>query len=177
MNPIDLILGLVLAVFVAVGAARGAAGLALGASVALLLRPLLLLSQHSAPAALACAFVLGSALVLLARWLTVRIGNGQGVFARFLGGFGGALAGGVLLLTMSVSLPIGRTEAGQLYYPPGEVSIPLASAVQDSRLFRQGRDILLYPLLDRQGQIPEARRQLFGVLHDYLVVGEPWEGR
>lgn len=176
MTWIDLLLALLFAVFIALGAERRLGGLVLGAGGALLLRPLLLLGQVSPLLAVAVALVAGLALALAAR----RFGRQRRLSAAaltLLGGFGGGLLGAALVLSASVSLPLERNAANQLVYPPREVPAVLAPAVRGSRVFREGRDILLYPLLAAQGDIDPSRRAVLEALHSYLVVGEPWEGR
>lgn len=176
MTWIDLLLVLLFAALIALGAERRLTGLFLGLAAVVLLRPLMILGDLSPLLAVAAALMAGLALALLAR----RAGrqrrssrNGSLV----LGGLGGALLGASLVLSLVVSLPIERNLSGQIVYPPQSIPGPLASAVSRSRLFREGRDILLYPLLDRQGDIAPGRRPVVGTLHRFLVVGEPWEGR
>ncbi|MEX2541295.1 MAG: hypothetical protein WD314_05780 [Trueperaceae bacterium] len=176
MTWIDLLLALLFAVFIALGAERRLGGLLLGVGGALLLRPLLLLGQASPLLAVAVALVAGLALALGAR----RLGRQRRfapVVLTLLGGFGGGLLGAALVLSASVSLPLERNSANQLVYPPHGVPALVAPAVRGSRVFREGRDILLYPLLAAQGDIDPSRRPVLEALHSYLVIGEPWEGR
>jgi hypothetical protein len=176
MTWIDLLLALMLAVFIPLGAERRLGGLMLGLGGVLLLRPLLLLGQVSMLLALAAALAAGLALALAARGIGRRRRLPRVPFA-ILGGVGGGLLGTALVLSMAVSLPLERNAANQIVYPPEQVPAFVAPAVRGSRVFREGRDILLYPLLDAQGDISPRRRPVLEALHSYLVVGQPWERR
>ncbi|MEX2534730.1 MAG: hypothetical protein WD273_03940 [Trueperaceae bacterium] len=176
MTWIDLLLTLLFAVFIALGAERRLSGLLLGAGGVLLLRPLLSLGQLSPVLAVAAALLAGLLLALVSRRLARQRRLPPAPYA-LLGGVGGGLLGAALVLSAAVSLPIERNDANQVIYPPQQLPGMLAPAVQGSRLFREGRDILLYPLLDRQGDISARRRPVIRLLHSYLVVGEPWELR
>lgn len=175
MTWIDLLLALLFAVLIALGAERRVGGLVLGVGGAVLLRPLLLLGQASALLALTVALIAGLALALAARRIGVKRSSSSS--HALLGGIGGALLGTALVLSTAVSLPLERNDVGQLIYPPQELPAMIAPAVRTSRVFREGRDILLYPLLDAQGDVAPRRRPVLRVLHSYLVVGEPWERR
>jgi drug/metabolite transporter (DMT)-like permease len=176
MTWIDLLLALLFAVFIALGAERRMGGLFLGLGGVLLLRPLLRLGQVSPILAVAAALVAGLALALAARRLTRRRRLNRLPYA-LLGGLGGGLLGAALVLSAAVSLPFERNSANQLIYPPRELPGLLGPAVRGSRIFAEGRDILLYPLLDAQGDVSAQRRPVLRALHSYLVVGEPWERR
>lgn len=174
MTWFDLALLLVLAVLVALAAERRLGGLIIGLGGVLLLRPILLLADLPI-VALAVALLAGLLLALLSRRARAR--RLSAAAGAALGGFGGLLLGGALLLATVTSLPIERNEAGQLVYPPRGLPAPLSAALQRSPLARTGRDILLYPLLVRQGDVPAAKQPVLRALHGYLVVGEPWDGR
>ena len=176
MTWIDLLLVLLFAVFIALGAERRLAGLLLGLGGVLLLRPLLLLGEVSPVLAVAAALLAGLLLSLIARRLTGRR-RVPSVRYALLGGLGGGLLGAVLVLSATVSLPIERNAQNQIIYPPQEIPGAVGNAVAGSRLLREGRDILLYPLLERQGEVNAQRRPVVRLLHSYLVVGEPWERR
>lgn len=176
MTWIDLLLALLFAVFIALGAERRLGGLLVGLGGVLLLRPLLLLGQASPLLAVGVALVAGLALALGAR----RIGRQRRLapaLLALLGGLGGGLLGAALVLSAAVSLPLERNSSNQLVYPPQGVPALIAPAVRGSRVFREGRDILLYPLLAAQGDISPSRRPVLKALHSYLVVGEPWKAR
>lgn len=176
MTWIDLLLVLLFAVFVALGAERRLSGLLLGIGGVLLLRPLILLGELSPVLSVAAALLAGLLISLVARRLGRRRRLQSGRYA-LLGGVGGALLGAVLVLSASVSLPIERNARNQIIYPPQELPGAVGNAVAGSRLLREGRDILLYPLLERQGELGPGRQQAAKLLHSYLVVGEPWERR
>jgi xanthosine utilization system XapX-like protein len=176
MTWIDLLLAVLFAVFIALGAERRLGGLVLGLGGVLLLRPLLLLGRVNPLLAVVAALVAGLIFALITR----RLGRPRRVsplVLALLGGLGGGLLGAALVLSASVSLPLERNSANQLVYPPQSMPALVAPAVRGSRVFREGRDILLYPLLDAQGDISASRRPVLEALHSYLVVGEPWEGR
>jgi hypothetical protein len=176
MTWIDLLLAVLFAVFIALGAERRLGGLVLGVGGVLLLRPLLLLGQVNPLLAITAALVAGLLFTLLAR----RLGRPRRVspaVLSLLGGFGGGLLGAALVLSASVSLPLERNASNQLVYPPQGMPALVAPAVRGSRVFREGRDILLYPLLDAQGDVSASRRPVLEALHSFLVVGTPWEGR
>ncbi|HEX7003149.1 MAG TPA: hypothetical protein VF168_03075 [Trueperaceae bacterium] len=176
MTWLDLLLALLFAVFVALGAERRLSGLLLGVGGVLLLRPLLLIGEVSPVLSVAVALLAGLVISLLARRLGRRRRLQSGRYA-LLGGIGGALLGAVLVLSTAVSMPIERNSLGQIIYPPQQLPGAVGDAVAGSRVLREGRDILLYPLLERQGDIGPRRSQVVRLLHSYLVVGQPWEGR
>lgn len=176
MSWIDLLLALLVAAFIALGAERRLAGLMLGVGALLLLRPLLLLGNSSPLLAVVLALAAGLLLALAARRLE-RVRRLATTPWQVAGGLGGGLLGLVLVLAAAVSLPIGFNEVNQIIYPPQNLPGIVAPAVSGSRVFRQGRDILLYPLLDREGEVSDSRRPVLKALHHYLVVGEPWERR
>lgn len=177
MSWIDVVLVLLLAAFIALGSHRRLSGLLLGIGGVLMLRPLLLIGTVSPVLAVAGALGVGLVLGVVARWVTTTRPLPE-VPMAILGGVGGAALGLSLVLASAVSLPLQENATGQLVYPPQQ-GLPgyISPAVQRSRIIREGRDILLYPLLDRQGDVADARRPVLRTLHNYLVVGEPWEGR
>jgi hypothetical protein len=176
MTWIDFLLALFFAVFIALGAERRLGGLFLGLGGVLLLRPLLRLGQISPILAVAVALAAGLALALAARRLT-RVRRLNSVPYALLGGVGGGLLGAALVLSVAVSLPIELNSANQLVYPPQQLPGMFGPAVRGSRIFGEGRDILLYPRLDEQGDISAQRRPVLRTLHTYLVLGKPWERR
>ena len=97
------------------------------------------------------------------------------VWGSLLGGLGGFLLGLTLVLALVTALPIGRDLNNRIVYPPRTLPIG-GAAVANSSLGELGRDILLYPLLERQGLIPPARSGTLARLHGFFVVGRPWEG-
>jgi hypothetical protein len=94
-----------------------------------------------------------------------------------LGGLGGFLTGLFFAGLMITSLPIERETIpdDRIVYPPKRISPFLADTFRESLLVKVGRDILLYPLLEQAGQIPEPQRGTYKILHSVLVVGQPWE--
>ena len=174
MSWIDLVLVLLLAVFISLGAYRRLSGFLLGVAGALGLPALLTLGRISPILAVATALGAGLVIAIASRWVA-RSRPLPGALFTTLGGVGGGLLGILLILGTSVAMPLGRNTVGQLVYPAQELPAAVSGAVQRSLIVRQGREILLYPLLERQGDIPESRRPALRFLHSYLVVGEPWE--
>lgn len=171
LTPFDLALLLLWAATVALSAQRGVLGLLVGIVGVLFLRPLLLLAQKSALLALVAALLVGFLVTLSVRPFP-RLSYRQPRWGHLLGAVGGALLGGALVLTLLVSLPIGRDLNGAVRYPAAD--LPFAGALQGSRLVDAGRAILLYPLLERSGQVAPEQRGVLSVLHNMFVVGQPW---
>lgn len=174
MSWLDLALVAVVATLTALGAERRLAGFLVGIGGVLLLRPLLLLGHANAFLALVAALLVGLGLSLLGRRLFRQQRGGQPLL-RTLGGIGGLALGVALVLSLVTSLPIQRNDAtNELYYPPRDLPAPLESAVRRSQMVLLGRDILLYPLLVRQGDVPTRGERVMRGLHRLFVVGEPW---
>ena len=81
----------------------------------------------------------------------------------------------LFVVTTVTSLPIERNLNNQLVYPPRNLPISLRSGVINSQLVGVGRDILLYPLLVRDGVIEPSG--FISGLHAFFIVGEPWNRR
>lgn len=175
MNWIDIVLVLALGAMTALAAQRKLSGLFVGLGGMILLRPLLLLGHLSGPLAVLVALLVGVALGFAGRTVSRKVRRDLPVFS-LLGGLGGFLLGVALLIVVVTSLPIGHDISGRIVYPPQDLREPFVTAVQRSRLVDEGRDILLYPLLERQGLIPNGERATLHALHDFFIVGTPWEG-
>ncbi len=175
MNWIDLIFIIILAATTALAAQRSLSGLAIGIAGVLLLKPLLMLLQLSTFLALIFAILLGLMLGIGGRLISrnVRISP---LPSRILGGLGGFVLGLALLLVTVTSMPLERDLNGAIVYPPRNLTMPYAGALQQSRLADLGRDILLYPLLDDAGQIEAGQRAVLQGLHGLLIIKNPWEG-
>lgn len=175
MSWLDLVLVAVVAAVTALGAHRRLSGFFVGLGGVLLLRPLLVLAHANPFLALVAALLAGLGLSMLGRRL-VQQNRGAAGWMRALGGFGGLALGLALLLSLVTSLPIQRNPANpsELFYPPRNLPSPVSSAVLDSRLVLLGRDILFYPLLDKQGSVDAGQQRLMRGLHRLFVVGEPW---
>lgn len=175
MSWLDLVLVLVVASITALAAERRLAGLFVGVGGVILLRPLLLLGHASPILAVVAALLVGLGLGLAGRRV-LRQNRGGDVAVRALGGLGGLVLGVAIVLALVTSLPIQRNPANpnELFYPPRDLPAPVQQAVLRSRLVLVGRDILLYPLLTRQGQVEGAEARIVRGLHRLLVVGEPW---
>ncbi len=174
MSWLDLILVAVVATLTALGAERRLAGFFVGVGGVLLLRPLLLLGHASPFLALVAALLAGLGLSLVGRRLFRQQRGGQPLM-RALGGVGGFALGVALVLSLATSLPIQRNEAtNELYYPPRDLPVPVSAAVRRSQMVLLGRDILLYPLLEMQGDVPAGEQRVLRGLHRLFVVGEPW---
>ncbi len=175
MTWIDLALVLVVASVAALASERRLSGFFVGIGGVLLLRPLLVLADINPFVGLVAALVVGLGLSFLGRVLLPPSRGGMW-FQRLLGAFGGLALGLVLVLALVTSLPIQRNPLDQIVYPPRDLPEPFNQAVVSSRMVLLGRDILLYPLLDAQGDLAASEEILRG-LHSYLVVGEPWKER
>ena len=175
MTWIDLALVLVAASVAALASERRLSGFFVGIGDVLLLRPLLVLAEINPFVGLVAALVVGLGLSFLGRVLLPPSRGGMW-FQRLLGALGGLALGLVLVLALVTSLPIQRNPLDQIVYPPRDLPEPFNQAVVSSRMVLLGRDILLYPLLDAQGDLAASEGILRG-LHSYLVVGEPWKER
>lgn len=174
MSWLDLILVAVVATLTALGAERRLAGFFVGIGSVLLLRPLLLLGHVNPFLALVAALLAGLGLSLVGRRLFRQQRGGQAL-VRALGGVGGFALGVALVLSLVTSLPIQRNEAtNELYYPPRDLPAPVSATVRRSQMVLLGRDILLYPLLEMQGDVPVGEQRVLRGLHRLFVVGEPW---
>ncbi len=172
LAPIDILLPLLWLFVVVVSAQRGLVGLIAGLAGAVFIKPLLLVSSFSAPLALVVALLLGFLVTMLVRPFP-NLSYRQPRWGYLAGAFGGAVLGTALVLTLLVSLPIGRDLSGAVRYPAREM--PLVTLFERSRLVSFGRAILLYPLLERSGDVAPENRGVLSTLHTMFVVGEPWE--
>ncbi len=170
--PIDILLPLLWLFIVVVSAQRGLVGLIAGLAGAVFLKPLLLVANYSAPLALVVALLLGFLVTMLVRPFP-NLSYRQPRWGYLLGTLGGAVLGTALVLTLLVSLPMGRDLSGAVRYPDKEM--PFAALFERSRLVSFGRAILLYPLLEQSGEIAPANRGVLNALHTMFVVGQPWE--
>ncbi len=175
MSWIDPIFAVVVGVMTAFGATRRMAGLWVGVGGAILLRPLLGLADQAPFAAIAAALLGGLILALLGRSLFAGRRTGDW-WKRTAGALGGAVLGSALVLALVTSLPIQRSpfDPNQLYYPPRDLPALVQGASQRSRTVGVGRDVLLFPLLDAQGVVPERSVPVLRGLHRLFVVGQPW---
>ncbi len=170
LTPFDAALLLLWGFIVYLAAERGLPGLIVGVVSVLFWRPILLLAGENLFLALAAALVVGFLVTLLMRPFP-RLSYRQPAWGHLLGAFGGVLLASVLVLTLTVSLPLGRDFSGAVLYPARD--IPFSETLHRSRSVAAGRAILLYPLLERSGQLGPEYRGL-GVLHRLLIVGQPW---
>jgi len=175
MTWIDIALMLTVAAATSLAAERRLAGLLIGLGAVVALRPLLLLTALNPWLGLVGAFAIGLVLALIGRHV-LPLARVSGWAARIAGGFGGALLGVAIVVTLVTSLPIQRNpvEPGLIYYPPRDLPPALQRAVADSELVGWGRSVLLYPLLDAQGAVAADRRPAVAALHAWFIVGEPW---
>jgi hypothetical protein len=174
MNWIDLLLVLTVASVAALAAKRQLAGAVVALGGLLLAKPLMVLMHAQLALGLALALLtalaLGVAGRVLARAVFVKPWLG-----RLLGGSAGLALGVVLALATVTSFPVGRDIHGRVVYPAPNLPVLLRSAVPQSRTVQLGRDILLYPLLEAASHVPPGQRVLLRGLHEYLIVGRPWE--
>jgi hypothetical protein len=173
---IDAALVLTVAALVGLAAERRLMGLLVGLGGLLALRPLLVLGALNPWLAVVAALLVGLALALLGRHV-LQLARVPGTFARVAGGAGGLLLGVALTLALVTSLPVQRNpvEPALIYYPPRDLPPVVQQAVAGSAAVAVGRDVLLHPLLMAQGAVPEGRAALYGALHRWVVVGEPWQ--
>ena len=176
MSWIDPLFAVFVAALAAFGASRRLTGLWVGLGGVLLLRPLLGVSTGAPIVALLAALAAGLLLGLLGRNLLPGLRNGVW-WQRLAGAVGGGALGVAFVLALVTSLPIQRSpfDPNQLYYPPRDLPEAVQGPVLRSWTVSLGRDILLHPLLDAQGSVPEDRVAVMRGLHRLLVVGEPWQ--
>lgn len=172
---IDPLLAVIVGILAAYGASRRLIGFFVGVGGVALTRPLLGLVENGPWIGVAAALAGGIVLALLGRGLFANQRSGT-VWQKALGAIGGTALGVTLVLALVTSLPIQRSpfDPNQLYYPPRDLPGPIQGGVTRSWTVALGRDVLLYPLLDAQGQVPEARRPLLDTLHRWLIIGQPW---
>jgi hypothetical protein len=174
MNWFDIFLVLLIATITALGIKRRLVGAIMGLAALPLIRIFMIIDNPwiGIPMSLLAGVLvgfLGRAALLHRRGLEVP--------SMVLGGLGGFLTSLLFVGLMITSLPINYDKINNTYiYPPKyNLSPLLAQTFQGSQLVGVGRDILLYPLLDKAGQIPAGQRGPYKVLHSFLVVGQPWE--
>ncbi|NBC96850.1 MAG: hypothetical protein GVY27_10900 [Deinococcus-Thermus bacterium] len=175
MSWLDPAFAVLVGTLTAFGASRRLTGLWVGLGGVLLLRPLIGVAVSSPVVGLIAALLGGLLLGLLGRNLVAGLRAGRW-WQRALGALGGAALGGALVLALAVSLPIQRSpfDPNQLYYPPRDLPALIQGSALRSWTLSLGRDVLLFPLLERQEAVPEGREALLRGLHRWLVVGEPW---
>ena len=180
MNEItwlDALLVLLVAVFVVVGAEKKLIGFFVGVGGVVALRMLLGVWQSNPALAIALGVAIGVALGLVGRRL-LPASRGPVPAFKVMGGFGGLVMGLTLVAALVTSLPIQRNAANprEIFYPPRTAPAALLSAFQRSPLIAAGRAILLYPLLPAE-EFGANERRIYGTMHEWLVVGEPWMER
>ena len=175
MSWLDPVFAILVGTLTAFGAARRLTGLWVGVGGALLLRPLLGVASGNPVVGLVAALLAGLALGLVGRNLLAGLRTGAW-WQRTMGALGGAVLGVALVLAIVTSLPIQRSpfDPNQLWYPPRDLPELVQGAALRSWTVSVGRDVLLYPLLEAQGAVPEGQAVLLRGLHRWLVVGEPW---
>jgi hypothetical protein len=178
MTVVDVALALTVATLAALGAQRRVGGLLVGLGGALALRPLLLLAALNPWLGLAGALLVGLALALVGR-LVLPTTGGTSFASRLAGGLGGAALGLAVVLTLVTSLPIQRDplNPNQLRYPPQGLPSAVRPAIERSVLVQLGREVLFAPLLIAQEPRSPQRASLISSLHDWVIVGEPWQMR
>jgi len=174
---LDVLLTLVVAVFVAVGVEKKLIGFFVGVGGVVALRALQGVWQSNPALAIALGVALGVGLGLLGRRL-VAPGRGPVLLFKVMGGFGGLVMGLALVATLVTSLPIQRNAANprEIFYPPRDAPASLQAVIQRSPLIAAGRAILLYPLLPADS-FGAGEQRVYGALHRWIVVGEPWMER
>lgn len=173
MTWLDALLALLVMSVAALTTERRWTGAIMAVVALLALGPLLRIGLDSPVTALLAAVVVGLLLAVLGTRFIRE--SGRGTAGAVAGGIAGLLLGGVLLLAMLVSLPIGRTPEGSLVYPPQNLPASIQTAANRSPLVAYGRSVLLQPLLASQpNSEPASQLAITAWLHDWLVPGEPW---
>jgi hypothetical protein len=174
---VDPVLAVIIGLFAAFGASRRLIGFFVGVGGVVLAPALLGLADDGPWIGIGAGLMGGLVLALVGRGLFANLRRGA-VWQKALGALGGTALGVVLVLTLVTSLPIQRSpfDPNQIFYPPRDLPAALRGGVTRSWTVALGRDVLLYPLLDAEGLVPEERRPLLDALHRWLVVGEPWRG-
>lgn len=175
MSWIDLLPLVLIASCTAFAAQRKLSGLIVTLGGLLVLKPLLLIGQVNALFAILIALPIGIALGVAGRYVSQRV-QLSSLTETALGGVGGFCLGVTLTLALVTSFPLGRDLNNRIVYPAPGMPLMIQRAVQESRFFTTGRDILLYPLLEAEGRIPPEQRFMLRSFHSFLVVGRPWEG-
>lgn len=174
MTWIDTTLVIAVASTTALASERRFSGLLVGLGGVLAFHPLLTLAQSSPLLALALALLTGLALALIGRHLLQRV-RLPALVGRLAGGLGGLLLGLTIALALTTSLPIGRQPlSGGVFYPPTDLPPAVQPAVSGSTAVDAGRSVLLFPLLEAQGEVSPTSSVLLSALHDWFVIGEPW---
>jgi hypothetical protein len=178
MSWFDIFLLASVAALTALGAKRKMTGLIVGVASIILFRVLLSVAARNTSGlviAIVMAVLAGVLFGMLGRAAVFK-GRGLELPLTIAGGFGGLLAGLVLVGALITSLPIEKRFDGAVIYPPQQLSPLLTSAVNSSQLVKVGRSILLYPLLAKDtAQVPASQQGLYSALHTFFVVGQPWE--
>lgn len=175
MSWIDLLLLVIIASSTALAAQRRLSGLIVALGALLVLKPLLLIGQANALLALLIALPIGIALGVAGRYVSQRM-QLNNLTEMALGGIGGFCLGVTLTLALVTSFPLARDLNNRIVYPAPGMPLMVQRAVQESRFFITGRDILLYPLLEAEGRIQPEQRFVLRSFHSFLVIGRPWEG-
>jgi hypothetical protein len=171
MTWLDLFLVAAFATLTALGAKRKLAGLVVGLVSVLLFKLLLVIFSGNVYIGLVFALLAGLLLGLASRFIMLRQ-RGMPLLSSLAGGFGGALLGLLLVLSVATSFPLGRDVNNFVVYP--DQTLP--GQIRNSQLVNVGRDILLYPSRELNGQIAAGQKGLYQILHNFFVVGKPWEG-
>lgn len=176
MTWLDALLVIFVMAVAALTSGRRWTGVTFAAAGLLLVGPLLRLGLDSAWLALLVAVAAVFILAILTTRLLGAPAANRGKAGVIAGSLLGLVFGAVLLLSMMVSLPLGRNSAGQIVYPQfEEMPVVLHEALIGSPLVSYGRTVLLQPLLAAQVNPPAASEWEVTVwLHDWLVPGEPW---
>ncbi len=181
MTPVtwlDAALVLMIVIMTALGAKRRLVGLVVGVGGALLLRPLIIIGSRDLWIALAAAFC-GTLILALIGQRLAPPNRRQHWGTAAAGGVGGAVLGLSLMFALVTSLPIERSPVNEreIFYPPRTAPIGLAVTFAQSPLVLEGRSILLHPLLPAPTPAEGLKNVTWraeGLLHRWLVVGEPW---
>ena len=173
MTWLDAILVILVMSVAALAAERRWTGAIMSAAGLLALGPLLRLGQGSPLVALLIAVAGGLVLAIVLTRLIPASNPATDRSGMLAGSVMGVIFAAALLLSVLVSLPIGRTAANEIVYPAQSLPLPVQQAAVGSPLFQYSRSVLLQPLLAPAG---DSASQL-GItrwLHDWLVPGEPW---
>jgi len=174
MTWFDFLLMAFMASLIALGVKRQMGGLLVGVGAMVLFRVLIAISTNSR-SAVAIAFALIAGLILGLFGLKLNSIKISELFKSILGGFGGVLLGILMLLAIITSLPLGKNINDQFVYPSQQLPRAVRSAVQESYFVDIGRNILLFPLLEKDNHFSASSAKIYRILHNLVVVVKPWE--
>lgn len=173
MSWFDFLLMAFVASLIALGVKRQMSGLLVGIGAVLGFRVLLTISANS-NSAVAIAFALIAGLILGLFGLKLNNIKVSDLLKSILGGFGGVLLGVLMLLAIITSLPLEKNINNLIVYPGQQLPRAVRPAVQESYFVDIGRNILLYPIIEKSN-FNAGSANVYKLLHQFMIVGKPWE--